>query len=479
MLKAGPSGFESDEQVQFGNFNNELEDSLDQGSSLDNKRRKTLAGASIQIESLDKTVVKGPSKTLNKVSTQPIKLKDQVVTQETISINEITEEPHEKNNCESEGADKPSSSCTSSQDLSETSKVQKDHDGTLSELQKMVEAAAERESFMDNKTNENTANMTANGKSNPFHKRISTMGDKLPMVTPPMNKKLNMLSGVQLSIDSQHKSGFYQDNSTLAGTQISFHPGPAKNSPTPRKLILMPHLVNKNKSSRTRNGSTKVSNSNMGIMYGESRFLDYTSSVDGVDSMAKLMRAEPYLNSPSAAMMPKISQKYINIDASNLHTEHTPKYNRLNQVSCDLPSGRTLGATNMVSPKSNVNPVATGKKSLHKPNMSQTIHAAPIMTGAGGAQDIINEAMQIGAKSYVKTPNARSKLSPFKAFEKGMEFKTNKDRKDLAAGRFNKPMKDQTPSINDAAIKDLINKFPVKKQGIEVERGAGPSLPMA
>ena len=57
--------------------------------------------------------------------------------------------------------------------------------------------------------------------------------------------------------------------------------------------------------------------------------------------------------------------------------------------------------------------------------------------------------MQIGAKSYVKTPNARSKLSPFRAFEKGMGFKTNQLRKGLGAGRFNKPMKDETPSMND------------------------------
>ena len=37
-------------------------------------------------------------------------------------------------------------------------------------------------------------------------------------------------------------------------------------------------------------------------------------------------------------------------------------------------------------------------------------------------------------------------------------------------------MKDETPSINDSGIRDLISKFPVKKQGVEVERGAGPGL---
>ena len=47
------------------------------------------------------------------------------------------------------------------------------------------------------------------------------------------------------------------------------------------------------------------------------------------------------------------------------------------------------------------------------------------MNAGGGVQGIMNEAMTMGAKTYVKTPNARSKISPFKAFEKGMEFKTN------------------------------------------------------
>ena len=131
---------------------------------------------------------------------------------------------------------------------------------------------------------------------------------------------------------------------------MSFHPGPAKNSPTPRKLILMPHLVNKGKSSRTRNASTRQGGSNGGIMCGESKFLDYNStSFDGIDSMARLMKAEPYLNNPSAEQMPKINQKYINIDTSNLMTEGTPKYHRLNQASCDLPSGRTLGNPNIMS----------------------------------------------------------------------------------------------------------------------------------
>ena len=102
---------------------------------------------------------------------------------------------------------------------------------------------------------------------------------------------------------------------------MSFHPGPAKNSPTPRKLILMPHLVNKGKGSRTRNASIKQGDrSNGGIMCGESKFLDYNStSFDGVDSIARIIYADAILNSPSAAM-PKINQKYINIDTSNLLT---------------------------------------------------------------------------------------------------------------------------------------------------------------
>ena len=81
--------------------------------------------------------------------------------------------------------------------------MQKDHDGSLSELQKMVEEAAERESFMDpQRANPDTSITTGHGKSNPFNIRTARV-DKLPMVTP-VNKKLNMLSGIQLSIDSQH-----------------------------------------------------------------------------------------------------------------------------------------------------------------------------------------------------------------------------------------------------------------------------------
>ena len=54
------------------------------------------------------------------------------------------------------------------------------------------------------------------------------------------------------------------------------------------------------------------------IMAGESKFLDQYSSVDGIDSMQRLMKAEPFLNQPPH-LMPRISQKFININNSNIN----------------------------------------------------------------------------------------------------------------------------------------------------------------
>lgn len=63
---------------------------------------------------------------------------------------------------------------------------EKDKD-TLSELQKLVVEAAERENFLNepelSKDVTQTANLTSQSKNNPFNIQSSAR-DKLPMVTP-------------------------------------------------------------------------------------------------------------------------------------------------------------------------------------------------------------------------------------------------------------------------------------------------------